>query len=109
MASIEEKVLATGKTIAVSASSDLWDAGQFRCVEVEATWAGADAADGTLTLKRGLSSASLSAHAAATTMGAASGVARWTIEPFGGRFLQVDIAKGSNTAGAVTIRAMGKP
>lgn len=108
MASIEEIVLASGKTIAVDGTSDTWDALHFKCVEIEAVWSGADAADGTLTLMRGLSSSSLSAHAAATTMGAASGVARWTIEPFGGRFLRVDIEDGSNTAGQVTIRAVGK-
>ncbi len=109
MASLEEKVLATSKSIAVDGSSDTWDALNFTCVEVEAVWSDADAADGTLTLMRGLSSSSMSAHTTATTVGAASGVARWTIEPFGGRFLRVDIDKGSNATGRVTIRAVGKP
>lgn len=109
MASIEEKVLATGLTIAANGSSDTWDALNFKCVEVEFSWKDADAADGTATLMRGLSASSLTAHAAAKTLGAASGSDRWTIEPFGGRFLRVDIAKGSNATGTITIRAVGKP
>lgn len=106
--STQEKTLGT-ITVANAATqySDVWDALDVTMGVVQAAWSGLDAVDGTVTLQYSLDGTNYFNYAAATTMNAASGAQPWAISILG-RFYRVAVAKGSNTAGTVTVRAIGK-
>ncbi len=96
-------------TVATAATqySTVWDALDVTQGVVQATWKDLSHGDGTVTLQYSLDGTNYNSYATATTMSATPGAKFWEITVLG-RFYRVAVAKVSNTAGTVTIRAIGK-
>jgi CCR4-NOT transcriptional regulation complex NOT5 subunit len=88
--------------------STVWDALDVHFGSIQATWAGATHSDGTLTLNESVDGTNYSANTTATTVTAGAGVKIWKVDRLYCRYYKVTVAPGSNTAGTVTVRVLGK-
>lgn len=87
--------------------STVWDALDVTQGVVVATWKDLSHGDGTVTLQYSLDGTTYNNYATATTMAATPGAKFWEIAILG-RFYRVLVTKTSNTAGTVTVKAIGK-
>lgn len=106
--STQEPVLGT-ISVATSATqySDVWDALDLTQGVIQATWKDLTHADGTVTLQYSLDGTNYSNYTTATTMSSTPGAKFWEVTILG-RFYRVAVSKVSNTAGTVSVRAIGK-
>ncbi len=104
------KFVNTSISLAANFNSDTWDVTDLKEGSMQISWSGADATDGVLVPQ--VSNDNIvwddaDSTPPSVTVGAATGSHMWSFREFPFRYVRLNFAAGTNTAGSVQVRTFG--